>query len=148
MTLDDLPGQLEGLFDRARAGLNQQITKARTAVDSLNAEKAVAAKALADLKDQHEQAKADLNSAREYLHRASTLAGLNHEITAQRKALDALKHEKAELEKAVGALTKQRTALEPQVVALENSARQATAERCRAQEIVAQIRKQLGVAAA
>src|SRR5262249_33907563 len=134
MTLDDIPDQHDAFLDRCRTVLNAQITKARKDVDGLNAEKTVAAKALADLQAQHKPVQPDLNSAREYLHRGSTLAGLDHEITAQRKALDALKHEKAELEKAVGALTKQRAALEPQVAALENSARQATAERCRAQE--------------
>jgi len=143
MNLDDLPDQLQELFDRARAGLNAQITKARTAVDSLNAEKAVAVRQLGELRAEHKQVQSDLNSAREYLHRGSTLAGLDREITAQRKALDALKHEKAELEKAVGALTLKRTEAEAHVVTLQNDARLATAERARAQEMMVRIKNQL-----
>jgi hypothetical protein len=58
MDVDDIPQQLEELFDRSRAALDAQVTKARKAVDSLNVEKTSAAKALAELKDQYSQAKA------------------------------------------------------------------------------------------
>jgi chromosome segregation ATPase len=143
MNADEIPRQLEELFDRARATLDAQITKARTAVDSLNAEKAVAERLLGELRAEHKQVQTDLKSARAYLHRGSTLASLDGEITSQRKALDALKHEKAELEKAVGALTLKRTEVEARVVALENDARLATAERARAQEMIAGIKNQL-----
>jgi len=147
-SLDDLPDQLQALFDRARAGLDREIGKARTALDSLNAEKAVAANALAELNDQCKSVKADLDRSREYLGRASTLAQLDREIAKGRTELERLTVENAEQSKALEAVTKKRASEEAQVLALQNDARLATAERCRAQEIKAQIIKQLEAAAA
>ena len=148
MDVDDIPGQLEELFDCSRAALDAQVTKARKAVDSLNAEKIAAAKALAELRDQCIKAKADLDCYGEYLHRASTLAGLSSEIQKSRSELEQLNAETAKETKALEALVKKRKEIEARVVTLEADARQATAERCRAQEIIEQCKKKLEAVAA
>jgi hypothetical protein len=93
MNIDELPDQLEAFFDRARTALDQQIVRARKVVDNLNAEKTAATKALADLKEQRESAKKQLEAVLHDLHRGSSLVGLNHEIAAARKTLEALKVE-------------------------------------------------------
>ena len=143
MDVDDIPGQLEELFDRSRAALDAQVTKARKAVDGLNAEKAAAAETLAELKDQITKARTELDSVRANLDRASNLRALNGELTKARAELEQLKDKTAKESTALEALTKQRTAAEARVVTLENDARQATAERCRAQEMMARIRQQV-----
>jgi chromosome segregation ATPase len=140
MSVDDIPDQLQELFDRARAGLDAQERKSRKAVDSLNVEKTGAAKALAELQAQCKEVKADLDRSREYLHRASTLAALDREIAKARTELEQLKAETEKEAKALETLVTQRTEAEAQVVALENSAREATAERCRAQEMMEQLK--------
>jgi chromosome segregation ATPase len=145
MTLDEIPDQLQELFDRSRAGLDAQITKARKVVDALNVEKTGAAKALAELKDQITKGKADLDAVLADQHRASSLVQLDREIAKARPELERLKAEITEQSKALETLVKQRTAEEARVVALENDARQATAERCRAQEMMARMKTQLGV---
>jgi len=145
MNMDDLPEQLEELFDRARALLDHQINRSRATLEKVNAEKASAQNALADLQAQCKEAKADLDRSREYLARASTLAALDREIEKDRAELAQLNAATAKEGAALEALVKQRTAAQAHVVALENDARQATAERCRAQEMIAQMRKQLGV---
>ena len=140
MNMDDLPEQLEELFDRARALLDHQINRSRATLEKVNAEKASAQNALADLQAQCKEAKADLDRSREYLHRASTLAQLDREIEKARTELERLNHETAKAAKALEAVTKKRAEVEAQTVALENSARQATAERCRAQEMLEQVK--------
>jgi len=148
MNLDDLPEQLQELFDRARAGLDAQIAKGRTTVDSLNAEKAAVQNALTDLQAQLKQVQTDLDSARAHLDKASTARQLDSEIKKSRSELERLKGETAAEEKTLVVLTKKRVETEARVVALENSARLATAERCRAQEIIEQCKKRLEAAAA
>jgi chromosome segregation ATPase len=148
MTLDDIPDQLQEIFDCARAALDQQITQARKVVDNLNAEKTGAAKALAELNDQITKGKADLEVVLADQHRASSLVHLDREITKARPELERLKAEIAEQSKALEALVKQRTEAETKLATLQNDARLATAERCRAQEMVVQIRKRLEALAA
>jgi septal ring factor EnvC (AmiA/AmiB activator) len=75
MNTDELPAQLEELFSRARAGLDQQITKARQIVDSLNVEKTGAADELTKLNDEIVKARADLDAVRADLGRTSDAAG-------------------------------------------------------------------------
>ena len=143
MNLDEIPERLEELFDRSRAALDQQIAKARKVVDSLNVEKTAAAKALGELKDQITKARAELDAVRADLGRASTAVQLDREIKKSRSELERLKGETAEEEKTLAALTKKRTEAEARVIALENDARQATAERCRAQDMMEQVKAKL-----
>jgi len=145
MNVDDIPGQLEELFDRARDGLDAQITKASKVVTDLNAEKAVVTKALVELKDQYTKAKAELETTLADLDRASSLRGLNSEIKKARAELEQLNAATAKESKALEALTKKRGEAEARVVTLENSARAATAERCRAQEMLAEVKSKVGV---
>jgi chromosome segregation ATPase len=145
MNLDDAPSELEEFFDRVHVALDREITRAKEIVAAANAEKASAQSALADLQDQHKQAQTDLKSARAYLQRGSTLAGLDGEITAQRKTLDAGKLEKAELEKALAKVTKQLAERQAQVNALAGEVSQLSARRVHDQEVMAKIRHQLGV---
>src|SRR5262249_10968577 len=123
--------------------LDQQITKARKVVDSLSVEKTAAAKTLGELKDQITKARAELDAVRADLSRASTAVQLDREIKKSRSELERLKGETAEEEKPLGASTKKRAETEAQAVRLENDARQATAERCRAQEMMEQLKTRL-----
>ena len=143
MNVDDIPGQLEELFDRARDGLAAQVTKARKVVADLNAEKAVASKALVELKDQCTKAKAELETTLADLDRASSLRGLNSEIKKARAELEQLNAATAKESKALEALTRKRVEAEARLVTLENDARAATAERCRAQEMMEQLKNRL-----
>jgi len=145
MSIDDLPDQLEAVLDRARATLEQQISKTRKVVDALNAEKAIAAKALGELKEQCTKAKAELETTLADLDRASSLRGLNNEIKKSRKELEQLNAETAKETKALEALVKKRKEDEVRVLRLEDDARQATSERCAAQEMLGRIKTQLGV---
>ena len=142
-SIDDLPDQLEELFSRARAGLNAQIGKARTAVDSLNAERAVAANALAELNDQIEKAKADLDAVLSGLGRASSLAGLNTEIAGARKTLEALKTKIGEETKAFQKVSKEHREVEAQLNAQRAEVTQLVAQRAYSQEVMAKLRQQV-----
>jgi chromosome segregation ATPase len=142
-SLDDIPDQFQQLVDRARAALDAQVTKARKIVDSLNAEKTAAVKSLGELKLQIEKAEAELEAVRADLGRTSSAVRLDREIAKSRKESEQLTVENAEAAKALEARLKQCAEAEARVVALEIAARQATAERCRAQEIIEAIKRQL-----
>ena len=86
MNVDDILQQLEELFDRARAALEQQVSTAHKAVASLNQEKAAATKAVTELKDQHSKAKADLDAAMNNLDRVSSLGSIQAEIKKARRS--------------------------------------------------------------
>ena len=141
--MNDIPDQLEALFDRARAGLDAQITKARQAVDSLNAEKTVAANALAELNGQCKSAKADLDAVLSGLGRASSLAGLNTEISAARKTLEALKTKIEQETKVLEKLSKEHRELEAQLNAQRGEVTQLVAQRAYSQEVMAKLRQQV-----
>jgi len=143
MDVDDIPDQFEQLVDRARAALNREIEKAQKLVDNLTVEKTAAAKALAELKDQHGKAKAELETTLADLDRASSLRGLNSALAKARMELERLNSETAKETKALEVLVKKRTEVEARVVALEDNARAATAERCRAQEMLEQVKIKL-----
>ena len=145
MNLDEIPERLEELFDRSRAALDQQITKARKVVADLNAEKNATASFLADLKDQHSKVKAELDAALANLDRALSLGSIQAEIKKAGKELERLKSETAKESKALEVLVKKRTEAEARVVALENSARAATAERCRAQEMLQEVKAKVAM---
>src|SRR5262249_49242362 len=108
MNIDDIPRQLEELFDRSRAALDQQIAKARQVVGDLNAEKTGAAMTLAGLKDQIVKAKADLDAVLADLGQASNAVRLDREMAKARTELEQLKSETAKETKALETLTKQR----------------------------------------
>jgi chromosome segregation ATPase len=137
---DDIPGQLQELFDRSRAALDQQITKARKLVDSLTAEKTSAAEELAKLKDEIVKAKATLEVILADQQRASKLVHLDREIKKARPELERLKAEITEQSNSLEALVKQRTEAEAHVATLQQDARLASAERARAQETLQEIR--------
>jgi chromosome segregation ATPase len=143
MTLDEIPDQLQELFDRSRAVLDAQITKARKVVDNLNAEKTGAAKALADLKDQCRQTQANLDTVLASLNRASGLAGLDYEIDQARKILAGLDREKAEASKSLEASKKQLSDAETRFNALQTETQTLVAQRCDSQAIMENIRAQL-----
>ena len=145
MNVDDIPGQLEQLFDRARAAFDAQITSARKVVADLNADKAVASQALAELKDQCTKAKVELDAVRANLDRASTAVALDREIKKSRSELERLKGETAEEEKILAILVKKRTQEEARTAALEVAAREAVTQRTRSQEMVEQLKIKLGV---
>jgi chromosome segregation ATPase len=143
MNLDTIPDQIGQLVEYARAALDKEITGARKVVDSLNGEKAAAAKALAELNDQITRAKADLDAVQADLGRTSTAVRLDREVAKARTELERLKDAIAKESKELEALVKKRTEAEAHVVTLQNDARLATAERARAQEIIAGIKNKL-----
>jgi len=120
MNFDELPDQLEAFFDRARAVLDREISKARNAVAALNSEKATTQATLWQLRDQHRQAKTQLDAMLADLNRASGLVGLTSEIAEARKTLQKLKAETAEATTALEAVNKQRADGERQLVAVTN----------------------------
>jgi chromosome segregation ATPase len=143
MNFDQLPDELEAVLDRARAALSQEIARARTALNSLNSERAVAAKTLAELRDQIVKAEAELEALRVDLGRTSTARQLDHEIKKGRAEAQRLTVENAEAAKVLAARLKQCSEADAKLATLENSARLAVDSRCRAQETVAAIKKQL-----
>jgi chromosome segregation ATPase len=143
MNVEEIPRQLQELFDRSRAVLDAQITKARKVVNDLNAEKTGAAKALADLKDQITKAKVDLDAVVADLDRASNARRSDHELAKACAESERLTAENAKVATALEARLKQCAEADTKLVTLQNDARLATAERCRAQEMVAQIRSRL-----
>jgi len=145
MNVDDILQQLEELFDRARAALEQQVSTAHKAVASLNQEKAAATKAVTELQAQHGKAHAELNAAMNNLDRVLSLGAIQAEIKKAGKELEQLKSEATKELKTLEVLVKKRTQEEARVAALEVAAREATAKRCRAQDLVKQIKTQLGV---
>jgi chromosome segregation ATPase len=140
MNLDTIPDQIGQLVEYARVALAQEITGARNAVDSLNGEKAAAANALTDLKDQHKQAQSQLDAVLSDLQRGSTLVGLNTEIKKARKELEQLKAETAEATTALEALKKQRSDASAKLAALQTEAQRQSAIRSEAESVYAAIK--------
>ena len=138
-TLDELPEQCDAFVERVRAVFHQEIGKARATVKALNAEKAAAQTAIAELRDQHTQAQSQLDAVMKDLGRGTTRVGLDREIAAARKTLEALKAEIEEATTALEALNKQRSGAERQVVAAQNDMQSLRAERAEATAEIARI---------
>jgi chromosome segregation ATPase len=143
MTLDELPHQFAAFLNSARAVFDREVAGARKAVDNLNAEKTAAAKALADLKEQHELAQKQLDAVRADLQRASILVGVGHDIASARKVLETLKSETAQAKAALEKLAKERTAREAEVKVLGDEARRLVAIRTEGEAAMANLRAQL-----
>jgi chromosome segregation ATPase len=146
MTFDELPERFDAFVERVRVVVHQEIGRARATVKALNAEKAAAQTAIAELRDQHKQAQSQLDAVMKDLDRGTTRVGLERENAAARKALEALKVEMAEAEKALEALNKQRSGAERQVVAAQNDMQSLRAERAEATAEVARVKSLFGVA--
>jgi chromosome segregation ATPase len=143
MSLDGLPQQFEAFVDRARAALGQEITAAKNIVAAAKAEKGSAQAALSDLQGQLKQAQSQLDAVMKDLHRGSTLAGINREITEARKTLEKLKGETAEAEKALEARLKQCTEADSRLVALNLEANRMIAIRVEGEAVMADIKSKL-----
>jgi chromosome segregation ATPase len=100
MRIDDIREQFENFTERAEAVLRFEVEKARKAVAALNADKDTASTELVALKDQLASEQKQLDAVLSNLHRASGLAGLDHDITEARKTLEALKADIAGAETA------------------------------------------------
>jgi len=145
-TLDELPEQCDAFVERVRAVFHQEIGKARATVKALNAEKAAAQTAIAELRDQHTQAQSQLDAVMKDLGRGTTRVGLDREIAAARKTLEALKAEIEEATTALEALNKQRSGAECQVVAAQNDMQSLRAERAEAAAEITRVKSLFGVA--
>jgi chromosome segregation ATPase len=143
MTLDGLPGQFEVFVERARAALEGEIAGAKNIAAAAIAEKNAAQTALSELRDQHKQTQSQLDAVNNELGKASTLAGLNREIAAARKALEKLKAETAEAETALAALNKQRAEADTRLTALGLEANRMIAIRTEGEAVMAHLRAQL-----
>ena len=140
MGLDGLSEQFVEFVGRARAVLSQEITAAKNIAGAAKAETATAQATLADLQNQHKQAKSQLDVVNNELQRRTTLAGINREITGARKQLEALKVETAAAEKTLAALKKQRTEAEAKLVTLNNEAQRQLGIRREAEAVYADIK--------
>jgi chromosome segregation ATPase len=140
MRLDDLPAAFEAFLDHARGILNAEVEKARKLVDSLNAEKTAAAKAVANLKKQHALAEDQLNAVLANVPRTVVLAELDGEIVKVRKELPRLKSEVEKTSAALQDLAKQRAKAETELADLHEDARQYRAERADATAEINRIR--------
>jgi chromosome segregation ATPase len=145
MNLDDAPNELAEFVERVRVALHGEITSAKAIVATATADKERTLRELAEAQAQLKQVQTDLKSAHAYLQRGSTLAGLDHEITTERKALEEVKRETEEAKreaererKALQALSKERNALNDEV-------NQLVTTRANSQEAMARIRHQLGL---
>jgi predicted nucleic acid-binding Zn-ribbon protein len=143
MTREELPNQLETVLERARVVLHQEIENARAAVKALNAEKATAQATIAELQDRRASAQKQLDAVMKDLHRASTLAGINREITEARKTLEALKVETAEATTALEKLVKEQKEREARINALGLEANRLIAIRTEGEAAMADIRAKL-----
>jgi predicted nucleic acid-binding Zn-ribbon protein len=143
MDTEKLTSDLEVVLERCASVLNQEIEKARKAVADLNAEKAKAQAALTKLATERKEAQAQLDAAMNNLGRASTLAGLNHEITTAKAELKKLNIEKAALEVSIVGLAKERTDAERQLLALRNEAHGWVTARSESEAAMAGLRRQL-----
>jgi chromosome segregation ATPase len=141
--MDEIPRQLQDLFDRARADLHAQTTQARKVVDNLNAEKTGVANVLADLQAQLKQVQADLGRSRKYLDRASSLAGLDSQIEKARGELERLKQQKAEETKALEKLSKEGSECQAKVNALNAEVGPLVEQRAYSQEVMAKLKHQI-----
>jgi chromosome segregation ATPase len=145
MTLDELPEQCDAFVERARVVFYREIEKARATVKALNAEKAAAQAAIAELQEQRVSAQKQLDAVMKDLHRGSTRVGLDHEIVAARTELARLKAEAEQATKALEALQKQRADAERQVVAAQTDMKNLRAERAEATTELARVKALFGV---
>ena len=142
-TLDELPEQCDAFVERVRAVFHQEIGKARATVKALNAEKAAAQTAIAELRDQHTQAQSQLDAVMKDLGRGTTRVGLDREIAAARKTLEALKAEIEEATTALEALKKQRADASAKLAALTLEANRMIAIRTEGEAVMAGLRAKL-----
>ena len=145
MNIDELPDQLEAVLARARAALSREIARSRKAVDSLNAEKAAAAKAVGELKDQHSRAEVELKTTLANLDRVSNLGAIQAEIKKAGTELERLQGEVIKETKILEIVVKKRTQEEARVAALETAAREAVTQRARAQDLLAEVKSKVGM---
>jgi len=143
MTLDELPGQLETVLQRARVVLHREIEEARATVKALNAEKAATQATIATFQAQIKLAQDQLAAVLSDLGRASGLVGLKSEINKANKTLEALKVETAEATTALEKLAKERKEREAQINALGLEARRLIAIRTEGEAAMANIKAQL-----
>jgi chromosome segregation ATPase len=143
MTLDGLPQQFEAFVERARTALSQEITAAKNIIAAATAEKGSAQAALSDLHNQCESAQKQLDAVNKELHQKLTLAAVNRDVAAARKALEKLQAETAEAETALAALQKQHSDAEAKLVALGNEAQRMIAIRTEGEAVMAHLRAQL-----
>jgi chromosome segregation ATPase len=143
MNVSELVKQFEAVVERARAALDRQISEARKVVKDLNAEKAKVQSEIAELQDQHKQSRDQLTAIRADLDKASTLAGLDHEIAGARKTLEKLSGDKAAAENSIAALAKQKVEAERHLVALGNEAQRLLGIRSEAEAVMNNLRSQL-----
>jgi chromosome segregation ATPase len=112
-------------------------------LDALNAERGQAQTAIAELQEQHKQAKAQLDAVLSDLDRGSNLVGINSEIKKARKELEQLKAETAEATAALEALKKQRADASAKLAALNLEANRMIAIRTEGEAVMAGIRAKL-----
>jgi len=98
---------------------------------------------LAELRDQHSKTQSDLDSARKYLERGSTLAQLDSEIAGARKTLEALKTKIGEETKVLQKVSKEHREVEAQLNAQRAEVTQLVAQRAYSQEVMAKLRQQV-----
>jgi chromosome segregation ATPase len=143
MRLEDLSDELGTFVDRAEAALKSEIEKAKKAVAALNAEKATAQKAVSELEEQREAAQKQLKLVLTDLNRASSLSGINAEITEARKTLDLLKGEVGKVTAALEACVKKRADEERQLNEVMGEMHRIRAERHEATAEIGHIRQLL-----
>ena len=140
MRIDELPAQFKAFVNQAREVLDWEVSEAQKSVAASNDEKSSAETTLSDLHTQIDLARKQLNSHQAYLDRASTLAGLDHEITADRKKLAALKAEIEKVTEAKAVVEKQLSDTERKLVASTNELTLVEAVFARNQNLIAEQR--------
>jgi len=143
MNTERLTQEFEGVLDRARAAIDQEITRARKVIAAADAEKTSAQSTLADLQTQLALTKDQLKLTRSELQHSNGLAGVGHDIEKARSELQRLKAETEEVAKALEKATKELTAREAQVVALGNEAQRMIAIRVEGEAAMAEMRSKL-----
>jgi chromosome segregation ATPase len=143
MRLDDLPDQFQVFTDQARDCLDGEIRRARKAAEALNADRAAAEAALIGLKDQRATVQKQLDDTLANLHKGTTLAGLNAEISEAKKALEKLKADTAKATTAFEAVDIQSQAAEHQLNAVNNETQRIRQERAEATTAVDNIKQLL-----
>ena len=140
MDIEELTEQLKHIFERVRAGLNQEVEQARKAVKVADNDKTAAQNAFSQLKDQHAEVQKNLDATLKHLGKASSLAALDSEIKNARKELDTLKVEITQATTAVAALKLQQTEAEAKRVATWNEVSNLRTEHREHSDAIAHIR--------
>jgi chromosome segregation ATPase len=143
MNLDGLPAQFEQFVERARAALDREITAAKSAAAAAETDKAAAETALAELVEQREATKKQLDRVLADLQRGQTLAGLNHEIAAAKKALATLQADTEKATAAKAAMEKQCAEVSARLVGLNNEAQRMISIRTEGEAVMADLRAKL-----